>query len=83
MLALRQLIDNKAPSDDGFNAEFFKYTWLVVRKDVKLAIHELLGNKKMPKAINCTLVTMIPKHANATRMKAHVVHQYTRSFPRC
>lgn len=69
VVALKQLGDNKAPDIDGFNARFFKASWSVVGKDVTDAVKEFFQKKKMYRAINCTLVALIPKKHDAKNLK--------------
>jgi len=38
LLALKDIVDLKAPGYDGFNALFFKKTWRVVRKEITEAV---------------------------------------------
>lgn len=66
--ALNSLCDKKAPGVDGFNTKFFKHTGSIVERDVKKVVREFFETKRIYPAINCTLVTLIPKTPNAKKM---------------
>ncbi|XP_058783389.1 uncharacterized protein LOC131658071 [Vicia villosa] len=53
--ALKGMGDNKAPGTDGFNAKIFKTDFFI--------------NKRLYKAANCALVTLIPKSKDASAMR--------------
>lgn len=59
--ALKGIGDLKAPGVDNYGAHFFKFAWSVVKKDVVAAVMEFFEKGKMYKAVNSTLVTLIPK----------------------
>nr|XP_016489984.1 PREDICTED: uncharacterized protein LOC107809777 [Nicotiana tabacum] len=59
--ALFNIDDNKAPGIDGFNALFFKKAWPIVREDVCDAVQEFFQRCKMLRAVNNTVVTLVPK----------------------
>ena len=58
--ALYAIGDDKAPGVDGFNALFFKKAWKILKKDIVIAIQEFFKTGYLAKAINCTLVTLVP-----------------------
>ena len=60
--------DDKAPGSDGFSALFFKRAWKVIGNDVLLAIHNFFYTGRLAKEINHTLLCLIPKVPNATRV---------------
>lgn len=57
----------KAPSLDGYNVYFFKKVW--VGSSVINAVQSFFLTGKIPKQLNCTYVTLIPKTENACRVK--------------
>lgn len=44
----------------GFNTYFFKKTWAIVRQKIIMAVQEFFVIEKLPKAIICTTMTLIP-----------------------
>ena len=46
---------------DGFPMEFFQEFWEIINMDLLEVVKESLQNKKMLHALNCTLLTLIPK----------------------
>ncbi|XP_058753184.1 uncharacterized protein LOC131626385 [Vicia villosa] len=67
--ALKSIGDSKAPGIDGYNAKFYKASWHVIKKEVIDATKEFFQDDRLYPAINCTLVTLIPKHTEARKMK--------------
>ncbi|XP_049343923.1 uncharacterized protein LOC125808249 [Solanum verrucosum] len=61
LLALKYIVDLKTPGYNGFNTLFFKKTWCVVSKEIIEAVLQFFNNNWMYKAINCTVVTLVPK----------------------
>ncbi|KAL9249223.1 Transposon TX1 putative 149 kDa protein-like protein [Drosera capensis] len=59
--ALFFLARNKAPGPDGFNAEFYKATWNIVKDDDIQAIKEFFLNGKLLKEAKATYLALIPK----------------------
>lgn len=69
--ALFSMNSNKSPGIDGFNVHFYKKCWSVIGGEVVAAVQQFFSNGKLPKQINLTLVTLIPKCQNA-----HVVKDF-------
>lgn len=67
--ALKSIVDSKAPGLDGFNSKNFKHTWNIVKIDLMAAIKDFFENQHMYPAVNCALVTLIPKITDAKCMK--------------
>lgn len=67
--AVKGMRENKVPSIDGFNAKFFKSGWNVVKRDVVEAIQNFFTNNRLYVAVNCALVTLIPKNKDVNTMK--------------
>ncbi|XP_058777117.1 uncharacterized protein LOC131651471 [Vicia villosa] len=55
----------KAPGIDGFGSKFFKDTWSIIEHDLVVAIFEFFEKSTIHKAVNTTLITLIPKHPTA------------------
>ncbi|XP_058741550.1 uncharacterized protein LOC131613927 [Vicia villosa] len=67
--AINGMGDNKAPGVDGYNAKFYKSSWTVIKKDVVNVVQDFFVNNRMYRAVNCALVTLIPKTKDAKSMK--------------
>lgn len=59
----------KAPGYDGFNLGFIKKMWGVVGEDFIKMIVDFFENGTLPKAVNTTWVTLIPKIGGAKELK--------------
>ncbi|KAJ9566292.1 hypothetical protein OSB04_002258 [Centaurea solstitialis] len=66
--ALFSIGNDKAPGSDGFSSKFYKAAWNVIGKDFLIAIHNFFYNARLAKEINHTLLCLIPKVPNATRV---------------
>lgn len=53
--------DNKAPGPDGYTSKFYKKAWSVVGKEVCNAVRLFFQNGIMPKGINATSISLVPK----------------------
>ena len=62
--ALNQMAPLKAPSSDGMPSLFYQHFWAMMQHDVTSAILSWLNSGTLPKPINHTLITFIPKIAN-------------------
>ena len=67
--ALFTLHPNKAPGPDGFNAYFFQKSWHIIGTDFISAIKDFFSNGLLLKEVNCTIIALIPKVPNASRLK--------------
>ncbi|CAN0889477.1 LINE-1 reverse transcriptase homolog [Linum grandiflorum] len=61
--------DDKSPGPDGFTSAFYKAAWSVVGDDVTAAIQNFFSTGAIPKVLNSTLLTLIPKKACATNIR--------------
>ncbi|GAA0167437.1 hypothetical protein LIER_22373 [Lithospermum erythrorhizon] len=52
---------SNALGPDGFTLEFFKDTWSTTRNSVLTTVHSFFITGHMPRFINCTSLTLIPK----------------------
>lgn len=59
----------KSPGPDGFYSEFFRATWAITRGDFVHAVQLFFDKGFLPKGINSTILTLIPKKDEATFMK--------------
>ncbi|XP_075093694.1 uncharacterized protein LOC142173014 [Nicotiana tabacum] len=66
---LKGIGSDKAPGIDGYNAEFFKRAWPVIREEVYVAVKDFFHTGVMYLAINCTTITLLPKILNPVTIK--------------
>jgi hypothetical protein len=52
---------NKSPGPDGFNLNFLKACWYIVKDDVVAFFKEFHKNAILPKALTASFLTLIPK----------------------
>nr|XP_009804541.1 PREDICTED: uncharacterized protein LOC104249756 [Nicotiana sylvestris] len=64
--------NDKASRIDGYNVVFFKKAWTVIKENIYEAISEFFATDVMPKAINYTTVTLLPKITNPTNIKDYI-----------
>ena len=60
---------NKSPGPDGFTMEFFKGAWEVIGGDVTMAIQSFFIKGFLPKGLNSTILTLVPKKDEVKMMK--------------
>jgi hypothetical protein len=62
---VREAIDssdgNRCPGPDGFNFNFFKACWEIIKGDVMNFFSEFFNTAILPKAITASFLTLIPK----------------------
>ena len=63
--------DLKTPGPDGFPVAFYKSYWLVVREDVIKAVTSFFTDGSITKAINSSLIILIPKVPNPLSFKKY------------
>ncbi|PNX80406.1 cysteine-rich receptor-like protein kinase, partial [Trifolium pratense] len=52
---------NKSPGPDGFNLNFLKFCWPIVKSDVMAFLSEFHSNAVLPKALTSSFLTLVPK----------------------
>ena len=62
--ALNQMAPLKVPGPDGMPPLFYQHFWATMQHDVTLAILSWLNSSILPKPINHTLITLVPKIDN-------------------
>ncbi|CAN0861736.1 LINE-1 reverse transcriptase homolog [Linum grandiflorum] len=68
-VALFSIPEDKSPGPYGFTSCFYKVMWDIVQDDVVAAILQFFETGIMPKVVNSTLISLIPKKANATHIR--------------
>lgn len=61
---LWQCQNDKSPSPNGFNMDFFKAYWYILEVDVLNFVRHFFFNSKVPRAVTTSFLTLIPKHDN-------------------
>ncbi|KAF7824315.1 reverse transcriptase [Senna tora] len=67
--ALLNLKPYKAPGVDGFQAAFFQKYWDFLNIDIMPCIQHIFSSKTMPPNWNDTIICLIPKIQNPTKVK--------------
>jgi hypothetical protein len=62
---IQEMPNGKAPGPDGFTADFFKACWDVVKYDIYGIVEDSRCSASILKALNSTLITLIPKENEA------------------
>lgn len=62
---LKEMQNGKARGLDGFNVDFFKYCWNIVKEDIISVVEDSRLNKTILKALNTSFIFLIPKQDNA------------------
>ena len=68
LATFKSMASGKSPGPDGFPPEFFVKSWKIVGSDVSAAILQFFETGMMPKTINSSAISLIPKHPNANHM---------------
>eukprot|EP00253_Pinus_taeda_P005917 PITA_05917 len=61
---LKEMKNGKAPGPDGFNVDFFKVCWNIVKKDIVRVVEDSRLNRTILKALNTSFIALIPKQDN-------------------
>ncbi|XP_019425747.1 PREDICTED: uncharacterized protein LOC109334402 [Lupinus angustifolius] len=59
----------KIPGPDGFNFKFFQEFWDTIKDDISLFLKEFQVNCKLPKGLNSSFISLIPKVLNMVRIE--------------
>lgn len=60
---------NKSPGPDGYTMEFFKGAWSIIGRDITVAVQSFFIKGFLPKGLNSTILSLIPKKEEAKMMK--------------
>ena len=66
--ALFSIPDDKAPGPDGFTSLFFKKSWSIIGADFIRAVSYFFEYSIMPRCINATRISLVPKVENPACM---------------
>eukprot|EP00253_Pinus_taeda_P005298 PITA_05298 len=61
---INEMQNGKAPSPNGFNVDFFKACWEIVKHDILEVVEDSRRSKKVLKALNASFIAFIPKQEN-------------------
>jgi len=62
---IKEMQNGKAPGPNGFNVDFFKACWDIVKHDILDVVEDSRKNKTILKALNTSFISLIPKPDNA------------------
>jgi len=62
---IKEMQSGKALGLDGFNVDFFKACWDIVKQDILDIAEDSRKSKKVLKALNASFIALIPKKENA------------------
>ena len=62
---LKEMENGKAPDPDGFNVDFFKACWKIVKQDILNVVKDSRRSKTVLKALNASFIALIPKQEKA------------------
>jgi hypothetical protein len=85
LAALLEILNDKAPGPDGFNALFFKACWGIIKSDVRLAFQQLHGaNRSSLSCVNSSHIVLIPKNDNPASLADYhpisLMHGFAKLF---
>lgn len=63
---------NKSPDPDGFNLEFLKKCWEVVREDMMKCIQEFHSTIMLPRALTLSFLAIVPKSYNPQGLEEYM-----------
>ena len=58
---INEMQNGKAPGPDGFNVDFFKACWEIVKQDILDVVEDSRRNKTALKVLNTSFISLIPK----------------------
>eukprot|EP00253_Pinus_taeda_P027177 PITA_27177 len=66
---LKDMQNCKAPGPDGFNVDFFKACWHIVKHDILNVVEDFRCSKAILKALNTSFISLTP---NMIQLKLHI-----------
>ena len=61
---IKEMHNGKAPGSDGFNVDFFKACWNIVKQDILNVVEDSRNNRTIWKVFNTSFISLIPKQDN-------------------
>eukprot|EP00253_Pinus_taeda_P003654 PITA_03654 len=58
---INDMQNGKAPGPDGFNVDFFKACWNIVKQDILNVVEDSRSSRTILKALNTSFISLIPK----------------------
>jgi len=58
---IKEMQNGKAPGADGFNVDFFKACWNIVKQDIVDVVEDSKRSRSILKALNTSFISLIPK----------------------
>jgi len=58
---LKEMQNGKSPGSDGFNVDFFKACWNIVKQDILNVVEDSRLNRTILKVLNTSFISLIPK----------------------
>jgi retron-type reverse transcriptase len=62
--AIKEMPSERAPGPDGFNMQFIKKCWHIIKPDFYQLHHDVFNEEVSLQAINSSFITLIPKVNN-------------------
>jgi len=62
---IKEIQNGKAPGLDGFNGNFLKACWNIVKQDILNLVEDCRMNRTILKVLNTSIISLIPKQDNA------------------
>lgn len=62
---INEMHNGKVPGPNGFNIDFFKASWDIVKKDILDVVEDSKISKTILKALNTSFIALIPKQDKA------------------
>lgn len=74
---------NKSPGPDGFNVNFFLFSWDIVGRDFTHAVQSFFKRGCLLRGTNSTAIALIPKVVNPTSMNDYRHISYCNTTYKC
>eukprot|EP00253_Pinus_taeda_P035979 PITA_35979 len=62
---IKEMKNGKTPGPNGFNIDFFKSYWEIVKQDILDVVEDSRKSKTVLRALNASFITLIPKQQKA------------------